>query len=360
MSDLPAAAIEGFLDHLLSERDRSPNTVRAYGTDLESLRQHLDDAVVQAWDDVELGHLRGWLAAMSEAGISRSTIARRISAARTFCRWCTRHGFMTSDPAVRLGTPKRLRSLPDVMTPAQMATVLDRASDAAAAAASGRVGGVEGEVGGGEGREHARATPQPGGSASTSAADDAYVVTSGGATHQGSDAARERTVRVRDAAILELLYATGMRVSELVSLDVTAVDGGARLVRVVGKGRKERMVPYGVPAAKALDRWLTEGRPRFAVEASGRALFIGVRGRRLDARIVREVVHRATAAVEGAPELAPHGLRHSAATHLVEGGADLRTVQEYLGHSSLATTQIYTHVSAERLRAGFNQAHPRA
>ncbi len=148
--------------------------------------------------------------------------------------------------------------------------------------------------------------------------------------------------------------------SELTALDVTAVDTGRRVVRVLGKGGKERTVPYGIPAADALRRWIEAGRPALATAGSGAALFLGERGRRIDPRIVRRVVHRRTQAVDGAPELAPHGLRHSAATHLLEGGADLRAVQEMLGHSSLATTQIYTHVSAERLKTVYRQAHPRA
>jgi integrase/recombinase XerC len=167
-------------------------------------------------------------------------------------------------------------------------------------------------------------------------------------------------VGLRDLLVLELLYATGVRVGELCGLDVDDVDPGRRLVRVLGKGRKERSVPYGVPAAHALDAWLTTGRPALATSDSGPALLLGLRGGRLDPRTARKVVHDRLAAVDGAPDLGPHGLRHTAATHLLEGGADLRSVQEVLGHASLGTTQIYTHVSNERLRAAYRLAHPRA
>jgi len=165
---------------------------------------------------------------------------------------------------------------------------------------------------------------------------------------------------VRDRALLELLYATGVRVSELTGLDLGDVDHARRTLRVMGKGGKERVVPFGVPAAGALQAWLDVGRPVLTGAASGQAVFLGRRGRRVDQRQVRDVVHRGVATVEGAPAMGPHGLRHSAATHLLDGGADLRSVQELLGHATLSTTQIYTHVSVERLRAGHRQAHPRA
>jgi integrase/recombinase XerC len=161
-------------------------------------------------------------------------------------------------------------------------------------------------------------------------------------------------------AVLELLYATGIRVGELCGLDVDDLDHERRVVRVLGKGRKERTVPYGGPAERALDTWLRHGRPELATAASGPALFLGARGGRLDQRAVRSMVHARLADVPGAPDLGPHGLRHTAATHLLEGGADLRSVQELLGHASLATTQVYTHVTTDRLRQAFRQAHPRA
>jgi integrase/recombinase XerC len=165
---------------------------------------------------------------------------------------------------------------------------------------------------------------------------------------------------LRDRAVLEVLYATGVRVGELTGLDVDDVDWERRVVRVFGKGAKERTVPIGVPAARAVDVWVREGRPAFATSRSGSALFLGIRGGRLDPRAVRSLVHARLAQVPGAPDLGPHGLRHTAATHLLDGGADLRSVQELLGHATLTTTQIYTHVSVERLKATYERAHPRA
>ena len=165
---------------------------------------------------------------------------------------------------------------------------------------------------------------------------------------------------VRDLAIMELLYASGIRVSELCGLDLDDLDRERRTIRVMGKGGKERVVPVGLPAERAAARWIRDGRPVLLAAGSGRALFLGARGRRLDPRAARRVVHARLGAVPGVPDSGPHGLRHAAATHLLEGGADLRSVQEILGHASLASTQIYTHVSVERLQAAFRQAHPRA
>jgi len=170
----------------------------------------------------------------------------------------------------------------------------------------------------------------------------------------------DTALRLRNALVVELLYASGVRVGELVGLDVDDVDRARRLLRVLGKGRKERSVPFGAPAAAALEDWLGRGRPALVTPTSGPALLLGVRGGRLDAREARRVVHTAIAAAPGVPDVGPHGLRHSAATHVLEGGADLRSVQELLGHASLATTQIYTHVTVERLRAVHARAHPRA
>jgi integrase/recombinase XerC len=165
---------------------------------------------------------------------------------------------------------------------------------------------------------------------------------------------------VRDRLIVELLYATAMRVSELCGLDLDDIDPGRRLLRVIGKGDRERRVPYGAPAERALESWLREGRPKLLRPFSGPALLLGIRGRRLDPRTARTVVHEWTQRAPGTPDLAPHGLRHSAATHMLERGADLRSIQEMLGHARLATTQLYTHVSAERLRVSYERAHPRA
>jgi integrase/recombinase XerC len=173
-------------------------------------------------------------------------------------------------------------------------------------------------------------------------------------------AAERNPVAMRDRVIVELLYATGIRVSELSGLDIDDLDLDRRVARVIGKGDKERTVPFGVPALRATKDWLADGRPHLVTEKSPPALLIGVRGGRLLPSSIRRIVHEALQAVPGAPDLGPHGLRHTAATHLLEGGADLRSVQELLGHATLATTQLYTHVTVERLRAVHDQAHPRS
>jgi integrase/recombinase XerC len=298
-----AAALAAYERHLVSERDLSPNTVRAYVTDLIGMLAH---AAALGHTDVaslDLRTLRSWLANQQTLGKARSTMARRATAVRVFTGWAYRTGRAPADAGATLASPRTPRALPAALDQRQARELLDQA---------GRL------------------------------ADD------------GSP------VGLRDAAVLETLYATGIRVAELCGLDVDDLDRHRRVLRVLGKGRKERTVPYGVPADRAVARWLDDGRPTLAVPGSGPALFLGVRGRRIDPRTVRAVVHRRLAEVPDAPDLGPHGLRHTAATHLLEGGADLRTVQELLGHASLATTQIYTHVTNDRLRAAYRQAHPRA
>ena len=292
-------AAEAFERHLLLERGRSAHTVRAYLGDVGSLLSYAAAAGVEQVDQLDLALLRGWLARSRSAGLARTTLARRGSSARAFTAWACRRGLLPADPGALLATPKAARPLPEVLREDE-ATRLVEAVD----------GG----------------TPRD----------------------------------LRDRAVLELLYATGIRVGELCGLDVDDVDAERRVVRVLGKGAKERSVPYGAPAARAVDDWLRSGRPAWATAGSGPALLLGRRGGRLDPRAARELVHRRLAAVPGAPSLGPHGLRHSAATHLLEGGADLRAVQELLGHATLATTQLYTHVSVERLRQSYAQAHPRA
>jgi integrase/recombinase XerC len=188
----------------------------------------------------------------------------------------------------------------------------------------------------------------------------AAVLAAGESAPQSAGEPQAAAIGWRDTAIMELLYASGIRVSELCGLDVGDLDDGRRTVRVLGKGNKERTVPIGIPAAKAVRRWQDAGRPLLATERSGPALYLGARGGRLDPRTARRVVHARIAAAGSVPDAGPHGLRHSAATHLLEGGADLRSVQEILGHASLASTQIYTHVSVGRLLAAYRQAHPRA
>ena len=303
---LPAAlasALAGFERHLHAERGLSPHTVRAYIGDVSGLLEHARRAGVEDLPDIDLRLLRSWLARLSSQGCARTTMARRAAAARAFTGWAHRRGEVPVDPGTLLATPKSQRALPDVLRQDEARALMDLAAVAA---------------------------------------DD------------GSP------VALRDRAILETLYATGIRVSELCGLDADGVDDARHLLRVMGKGGVERSVPLGRPALRTLATWLDRGRPALARPTSGPAVFLGVRGRRLDPRTVRSLVHRLLMHVPGAPDLGPHGLRHSAATHLIEGGADLRSVQELLGHASLATTQIYTHVSVDRLRATYGRAHPRA
>lgn len=303
------AAIDDFADHALLVKGRSPATVKAYRSDLRSL-----EPFAASFADFTLPTLRAWLADALRSGLARSTMARRTAAVRAFSTWAYERGHIESDVAARLSTPQVSRHLPDVVTPARAGQL------------------VEAEI--------------------------------------NADAASPEAAR--DRAMLELLYATGMRVAELTGLDVSDIDTSRRLARVTGKGNKQRVVPFGDNAAAAIEEWLTRrgelvtpcaagsdsaaGAPS---AGSGEALFIGTRGGRINQRQVRRVVERA-AQRTGDSELSPHALRHSAATHMLEGGADLRVVQELLGHSSLQTTQIYTHVSAQRLKSVYDRAHPRA
>ena len=298
------AVLEEYAEHLALERGRSEHTRRAYLADLRSLFSFLDERAPGAGlDALSLPMLRAWLAAQAASGAARTTVARRTSAAKTFTSWATRRGLLPADPAARLQVPRTRRTLPAVLRQDQALAAMDAAD----------LGAEQGDP-----------------------------------------------LALRDRLIVEMLYATGIRVSELCGLDIDDVDTGRRLLRVLGKGNKERTVPFGTPAGAALGAWLAEGRPALMTPESGPALLLGPRGRRLDPRQARTVVHQTMSAVAGAPDIGPHGLRHSAATHLLEGGADLRVVQELLGHTSLATTQLYTHVTVARLRAVHDQAHPRA
>ncbi len=298
------AILDEFDEYLALQCGRSDHTRRAYLGDLRSLFAFVDQrAPGSGLQALSLPLLRSWLAAAAGAGTARTTLARRTSAVKAFTSWAVRRGLLTADPADRLQVPKARRTLPAVL----------RQDHALAAMAAAKSGAEQGDP-----------------------------------------------LALRDRLIVELLYATGIRVSELCGLDVDDVDLEHRLVRVLGKGNKQRSAPFGEPAAAALRSWLTDGRPALVTAESGPALLLGARGRRLDVRQARTVVHQTVAAVAGAPDIGPHGLRHSAATHLLEGGADLRVVQELLGHASLATTQLYTHVTVARLRAVHDQAHPRA
>ncbi|MBO0870788.1 MAG: tyrosine recombinase XerC [Micromonosporaceae bacterium] len=292
------AAVAGFARHLASERGRSPHTVRAYLGDAVSLLDHAVRMGRTELGTLDLTVLRSWLARLRTTGAARASLARRAAAARTFTAWAHREQLIPTDVGLRLASPRVRRPLPSVLRQDQATELVD-------------------------------------------------------APHSGEP------VALRDKLVLELLYASGIRVSELCGLDMSNVDRNRRLVRVLGKGAKERSVPFGLPAERAVDAWLRYGRPALAGPRSGDALLLGARGGRLQPAVARRIVAE-YARRAGLPHTGPHTLRHSAATHLLEGGADLRLVQEMLGHATLASTQIYTHVSIERLREAYRQAHPRA
>jgi integrase/recombinase XerC len=302
--------VAAFEESLRNGRGSSENTVRAYRSDVFHLVGFLspsDGASPPGPDSVLAGvtldDLRSWLASMAGEGLSRTTLARRGAAARTFFTWAADAGRIPHNPSLRLASARPAQSLPVVLSPADMVAMLAVAETAC----------------------------------------------------DGGD-----PIALRDWAAAEMLYATGMRVGELVGVDIGDLDLEGRLVRVLGKGAKERVVPFGVPAARAAKEWLVRGRPALAGEGRGTLAFLlGRKGKRADQRQIREAVHR-LASLSGVTDVAPHALRHTAATHLVTGGSDLRSVQEVLGHASLSTTQRYTHVTAERLRASYQLAHPRA
>jgi integrase/recombinase XerC len=304
VSDNFQEILKAFNRHLTSERDLSAHTVRAYIGDLESLLSHLETLNVNEIAQLELNHLRSWLANQQIKGGARTSLSRRITSIRLFTKWAVKNNYLAKDVGTTLATPKGHRVLPDVLEIDEAKTAMDSLAT--------------------------RATEE------------------------------QTPLSLRDVAIVEMLYATGARVGELCGLDINDIDYDRQTIRVLGKGNKERTIPFGNPALRALTSWLKQGRDQIAQSQSGDAVFIGARGKRIDQRTVRTVVYEALSAIEGIERMGPHALRHSAATHLLEGGADLRTVQEILGHASLATTQIYTHVSTERLQKAFKQAHPRA
>lgn len=302
MDDLSA-----YLSHLEMERSYSAHTVRAYQSDITQLLHFLAGRGHQDLRTVSLRDLRAWLTAQHQNAAGRATIQRRATATRVFFAWAEHTDRTESNPAVSLRSPRTARQLPPTLDQRVMRRVFDAVISAVA-----------------EERDEQRLAPA-----------------------------------VRNVAILEVLYSSGMRVSELCGIDISDIDTERQLVRVLGKGDKERVVPLGKPAVEALDSYMAV-RSRLAKPDSGQAVFIGDRGGRIDPRVVRRIVHRGLDLIPEAPDLGPHGLRHAMATHLLEGGADLRSVQEILGHTSLATTQIYTHVTQERLRTAYRQAHPRA
>jgi integrase/recombinase XerC len=339
-----AAPLAAFERYLRSERSLSPHTVRAYVGDVRSLLEHTARDGVRAPDGLGLTQLRSWLANQHSSGTARATLARRGAAARAFTAFACRSGWLAADPGPQLGTLTTRRALPHVLRQDEIRAVLDAAGQRADAARTAA--------------EHAASTT--GDAAAQTVPEAAAGAAPEAAVEAAAQAAVEAAVALRDAAVLELLYATGIRVSELCGLSAGSFDLGRRTVRVLGKGDKERTVPVGTPALRAVTRWLADGRPVLATAASGPAVFLGVRGGRLDPRTARRIVHHRLREAGTHRDTGPHGLRHSAATHLLEGGADLRSVQEILGHASPATTQIYTHVSIERLKSSYRQAHPRA
>jgi integrase/recombinase XerC len=294
--------IAQYEEHLALVRNLSDNSIRGYVGDLESFLAHMEKLNVLEFKDLTIEHIRSWLANLQTTGVARSTLTRRIVSIRAFTNWAAANGWLTSDLGAKLAVPKAHRTLPEILNVDEAAQVLKAL-----------------EVKAGE---------------------------------------EETAINLRDLAMLEVLYASGIRVSELCGLNLGDIDQSRNTLSVIGKGDRQRVVPLGIPAIKALQNYLSNGRAEFLNNKSADAVFLGTRGKRIDQRTVREVVYEAMKAV-GAT-MGPHGLRHSAATHLLEGGADLRTVQEILGHASLATTQIYTHVSPERLQSAYKQAHPRA
>ena len=283
-------------------RNLSDNSIRGYVTDLESFLKHMEKMGIVEFNQLEIEHIRSWLANLQSTGVARATLTRRIVSIRAFTNWAAANGWLTSDLGANLAVPKPHKVLPEVLNVEEAATVLKALEVKAAEEPSG--------------------------------------------------------VNIRNLALVEVLYGSGIRVSELCGLNLGDVDRTRNTLNVIGKGDKQRVVPIGIPAMATIDNYLANARVEFANNSSNDALFLGARGKRIDQRTVREVVYDAMKAVGAA--MGPHGLRHSAATHLLEGGADLRTVQEILGHASLATTQIYTHVSPERLQSAYKQAHPRA
>jgi integrase/recombinase XerC len=294
--------IAQYEEHLALVRNLSDNSIRGYVGDLESFLAHMEKLNVLEFKDLTIEHIRSWLANLQTTGVARSTLTRRIVSIRAFTNWAAANGWLTSDLGAKLAVPKAHRTLPEILNVDEAAQVLKAL-----------------EVKAGE---------------------------------------EVTAINLRDLAMLEVLYASGIRVSELCGLNLGDIDQSRNTLSVIGKGDRQRVVPLGIPAIKALQNYLSNGRSEFLNNKSADAVFLGTRGKRIDQRTVREVVYEAMKAV-GAT-MGPHGIRHSAATHLLEGGADLRTVQEILGHASLATTQIYTHVSPERLQSAYKQAHPRA
>ena len=296
--------LEEFLDYLNIEKNRSENTLRSYQTDLELLLEFLTNKGVSDWNESTSDLIKEWIIDLKRKQISNTTITRRISSVKVFFGFLIKRNLIETNPTLKLISPKLNKVLPNVLGQKQAEQLLTQAANVE----------IEEEA---------------------------------------------VEVRIRDYAILEVLYSTGIRVSELVGLNLEDINFSNLTLKVLGKGRKERVVPFGIPARDAIDKYLDESRNKFNSKNIN-ALFLGQRGNRLNVRQVRRILNKAMSQIENGKEISPHDLRHSAATHMLEAGADLRIVQELLGHSSLATTQKYTHVTIERLREVFANAHPRA
>ncbi|NQW86384.1 MULTISPECIES: tyrosine recombinase XerC [unclassified Frigoribacterium] len=297
--------VERFADHLHDGRGLSDHTVRSYAADLDSLVAFAENRLGRPGEvgDLDLDLLRDWLWQGTQAGLARATLARRSASVRAFTRWLDETDRTTVDVGARLRSPKPESRLPRVLTREQV---------------------------------------------------DGLLASLAVRADTGDPGAR------RDLAVVELLYGAGLRVSELVGADLGDVDLERLTVRVTGKGAKQRVVPFGVPAAEALGRYADLARPTLVTPVTDAAFFVGSTGGRLGTRAVYRLVAGLLADLPGGGPAGPHALRHTAATHLLDGGADLRAVQELLGHASLGTTQIYTHVSTDRLRDSYRSAHPRA
>jgi integrase/recombinase XerC len=294
--------VELYTRYLIEVRNLSDNSIKAYLKDVDDLISYLEREKIEEFSQINLEILRRWLADMYKRGISNTTLSRRIVAIRSFTHFAFQNGWIESDYGAALDLPKPDKYLPEHLAQDETEKIFEKLS------------------------KELTENPTP--------------------------------TLIRDVAIMEILYATGIRISELCDLDISSIDRSRNLIQVIGKGNKQRAIPIGIPALKALDRWLDEARPTFQNENSGQAIFIGARGKRIDPRLAREVIYKITGEV--GVKVSPHSIRHTAATHLLDNGADLRDVQEILGHSSIATTQIYTHLSSEKLEKVYQQAHPHA
>lgn len=329
-----------YIDYLRSNKGLGSRTLLAYRVDVLQCLEWCGVNDLSDLNSVSTSVLRQWMYWLNK-NHARSSLARKVVAVRGFFVWATHVGLISANPAQILNTPKIVNELPTVLDEAQAEKLLDCAEDRSEDYAVDKSPATE----------HQENTPLK----------SQIKMRIKSKIKSQTETKQEYVIALRNAAILELLYATGMRVGELTGLNVQDMDFENHTVKVTGKGNKQRVVPFGVPAAKACKKWLDCGRSALQEKsaASSPALFLGVRAKRIDQRIVRSIVHEAAAAAN-VPDVAPHALRHSAATHMLNGGADLREVQELLGHSSLNTTQRYTHVSIQALKQRYSQAFPRA